>query len=136
LREAFYALDQIAGELSNNYPAGALRTTLEKVMTDKPKYWKDYYRGSKAEMHLLRHFSYSDRIRYYWNDPEVLKALERLFSAIDGVQIPETLVSQYMPQLYPSVALGTMSKFGRDLVLASVRTAIAPYTEACQPNVK
>lgn len=136
LREAFYALDQIAGELSTDYKAGTLRSTLEKIMMDEPKYWKDYYRGSKTETHLLRHFSYSDRIRYYWNDPEALKALDQLLKAVEGVQIPETLVSQYMPKIYPSIALGTSSNLGRDLVIASVRTAIAPYTAACRPSTQ
>ncbi|ASJ73722.1 D-tagatose-1,6-bisphosphate aldolase subunit GatZ [Granulosicoccus antarcticus IMCC3135] len=136
LREAYYALDQIAGELSTDYQAGALRASLEQLMIRKPEYWEDYYRGSETHKHLLRHFSYSDRIRYYWTDPDALKAVEQLFQTLEGVQIPETLVSQYLPQLYRSVALGTASSLGRDLVLANVRTAIAPYTAACQPDNK
>lgn len=132
LREALYALDQIAGEMNTDYNSGSLRTALEDAMTDDPKYWQDYYRGSEAEQKRLRHFSYSDRIRYYWTAPEATQAVDRLFRALEGTQIPETLISQYMPHLYPSVAARKTPSFGRDLALASVRFALAPYTQACQ----
>lgn len=134
LREAYYALDQIAGELSIDYLAGTLRATLEQIMTREPRHWEDYYHGSETEKQLLRHFSYSDRIRYYWSHQDAVKAVDQLFKALDSVQIPETLVSQYMPQLYQAVASGTTPNTARDLALANVRTAIAPYSAACQPH--
>ena len=37
---------------------------------------------------ILRHYSYSDRIRYYWPEPEAVMAIDRLFDRLDGVTIP------------------------------------------------
>jgi len=48
-------------------------------------------------VHLKRHFSYSDRIRYYWNTAEATAAVDRLMNSLVGITIPETLVSQYLP---------------------------------------
>jgi hypothetical protein len=42
---------------------------MEAVMLAAPKNWDKYYHGTDAERALQRHFSYSDRIRYYWPRP-------------------------------------------------------------------
>lgn len=132
LREAYYGLDQIAGIICEGYAAGTLLAKMEQIMLDKPVYWQDYYEGSEAEKYVQRHYSYSDRIRYYWTDDDALKAVAALFEALDGVEIAETLVSQYLPRQYAQVALGNEGINAKGLVIAAIRTALAAYSEACR----
>ena len=66
LREALYGLDLIASDLLPDYGDRPLMRTMEALMLDRPKDWSRHYDGDEAEKRLLRHFSLSDRIRYYW----------------------------------------------------------------------
>jgi len=64
MREGLYALDQIAGALSPEWCEHSLIAEMEKEMIANPGYWQPYYRGEPDRQRVLRHFSYSDRIRY------------------------------------------------------------------------
>ena len=66
MREALYGLDNIARECDPSWGDNALEPEMERIMLAEPKYWLDYYRGAPEQQRLLRHYSYSDRIRYYW----------------------------------------------------------------------
>jgi D-tagatose-1,6-bisphosphate aldolase subunit GatZ/KbaZ len=97
LREALYALDLIASDLLPEYGQRPLYTTMEKLMSAQPNYWKGHYEGNDAERRLLRHYSFSDRIRYYWVAPEAKAAAECLMDALSGVSVPVTLFRQHLP---------------------------------------
>ena len=88
LREALYGLDQIAAVLDPAFSEGGLMTSLERLMTREPGNWKKYYHGDPAEQRIQRHFSYSDRIRYYWPHAEAARAVERLLSFFERRTIP------------------------------------------------
>ena len=118
LRQALYGLDAIAEELFPGRRPRRLRDTMEAVMLDAPRNWDRYYHGSEAEQALQRHFSYSDRIRYYWPQPEAEQAVTELFALLDGIDLPETLVAQYLGGLYPEVRAGRLPSRARDLALA------------------
>lgn len=91
-REAVFALAEIESEL---VPASSgLKQIIAKRMDDNDGYWRDYYQGTDTETALLRSYSYSDRIRYYWADPVVSAALDKMLENLRGVRISETLVSQ------------------------------------------
>ncbi len=126
LREALYGLAAIAGELRLE-PGEPLPLVMERLMLTDPAHWRSHYPGSLAEQYLQRHYSYSDRIRYYWTHPEAVAAVDRLFAALDAVSIPETLVSQYLGRLYPAVASGHLAPEPRALCLAAIDQALAPY---------
>lgn len=129
LREALYGLEAIADTLLG---AGgeSLRATMERLMLADPQYWQSHYPGTPEEQRLQRHFSYSDRIRYYWTQAEAVAAVERLLARLEGVAIPQTLVSQYLARLYPAVAEGRLLPQARELCLAAVELALAPYRAA------
>jgi D-tagatose-1,6-bisphosphate aldolase subunit GatZ/KbaZ len=128
LREALYGLDAIAAALA---PAKAsLQEDMERLMVEKPGHWKSHYPGSAEEQRLQRHFSYSDRIRYYWPDPAAVAAVARLMDRLDGHAIPETLISQYLARLYPAVVAGKIAAEPRALCLAAVDRALDPYYTA------
>ncbi|WP_029620891.1 D-tagatose-bisphosphate aldolase, class II, non-catalytic subunit [Pseudorhizobium marinum] len=131
LREALYGLDQIAGILVPSYTGGALMRSMEASMLAAPKNWAGYYPGSDEEKFVQRHFSYSDRIRYYWNLPEAQRAVEALFEALGERDLPETLVSQYLAGVYDDVSAARLKPTARNLVIASIRKALAPYSAAC-----
>lgn len=141
LREALYGLDCIAALLAPQADgdAGGLRAAMEALMTSEPGYWKDYYHGGANQLLVQRHFSYSDRIRYYWSHPRAVAAVDDLFARLEGVEIPETLVSQFLAPLYPLVSAGRVAARARELCIAAVRHALAPYSEAtragCAPAV-
>ncbi|MDR3493233.1 MAG: D-tagatose-bisphosphate aldolase, class II, non-catalytic subunit [Ancalomicrobiaceae bacterium] len=131
LREALYGLDHIAEILFPGRRAATLAATLEAVMLQQPSHWSKYCSGAADEQRLQRHYSYSDRIRYYWPDPKVDAAVAELFRLLDGVSIPETLISAYLHACYDAVRRGTLRPQGRDLVLAMVDAVLVPYFSAC-----
>ncbi len=133
LREALYGLDAIADILSGDKGAGRLAATMEEIMLAQPDHWAGHYSGTSREQRLQRHFSYSDRIRYYWPDARATQAVDRLLARLPGT-IPETLVSQYLARLYPDVVEKRVAAKARDLCLAAVDAALAPYAAATAPR--
>ncbi len=130
LREAFYGLDAIAAELAGTPFDDSVERTMEQVMLKEPRHWQSHYAGTADEQRLQRHFSYSDRIRYYWPDAKAAASVERLFGRLNDRDIPETLVSQYLGRLIPQVVTGTLAPKARDLCLAAIDGALAPYSFA------
>ncbi|NEI71717.1 D-tagatose-bisphosphate aldolase, class II, non-catalytic subunit [Rhizobium lusitanum] len=129
LREALYGLDAIATVLGGEILPDSIYATMEAIMLENPGHWSSHYGGSAREQRLQRHFSYSDRIRYYWPDERAAAAVQALFTRFDG-NIPETLVSQYLGRVYPAVIAGTVLPRPRDLCLAAIDAALAPYSTA------
>ena len=133
LREAFYGLDLIANVLFPEKRRETLAAVIERIMTADPRNWEKYYDGSPEERRLQRHFSYSDRMRYYWPHPEVTAAVDALFSILQGVAIPETMISQYLQGLYPRVRRAKIKPEAKTLAIAAVDTVLEDYFEACRP---
>jgi D-tagatose-1,6-bisphosphate aldolase subunit GatZ/KbaZ len=131
LREAFYGLDHIADVLDPRPQRQALRDAMEALMLAEPDQWRRYYDGEGAALAAQRHFSYSDRIRYYWPRPGAQAAVDALMARLGGDEIPATLVSQYLPRLWDGVRDGRIRPLARDLCVASVRAALDPYSAAC-----
>lgn len=132
LREAFYGLDRVADFLFPGKRRETLLDTVERVLTAEPKNWEKYYHGTADEQRLQRHFSYSDRIRYYWPHPDINAAVSELFTILDGVEIPETLISQYLQASYTAVREGRVKPQAEALALAAVDHVLEDYFEACR----
>lgn len=131
LREAFYGLDHIAEVLFAGRREETLAQTFERVMLAHPDNWARYYFGTPDEQRLQRHFSYSDRIRYYWPQPEIARAVDRLLALFDGVTIPETLISQYLRGIYEGVRSGKVRPEARALAIAMIDLVLEDYYNAC-----
>lgn len=131
MREALYGLDCIARVLHPSPTDDGLPTAMEALMLREPGNWRKYYQGSSDEVRLQRHFSFSDRIRYYWPHPEAQAAVDRLFAKLGDRPIPEPLISQYLGGLYPEVVDGSLSARPRDLVLGAVLQVLRRYDHAC-----
>ncbi len=128
LREALYGLDHIAAVLDGGRPE--LQQAMEVLMLEKPEYWRKYYHGDDDAQRLQRHFSYSDRIRYYWPDPSAAAAVQRLRHRLADRAVPETLVSQYLAALYPAVAAGHVAAEPSALLIAAVQRVLTIYRDA------
>jgi tagatose-1,6-bisphosphate aldolase non-catalytic subunit AgaZ/GatZ len=131
LREALYGLDCIARVLDPGSTGDDLPAAMEALMLKEPENWRKYYQGDADKLRLQRHFSFSDRIRYYWPHPEAQAAVDRLFAKLGDKLIPEPLVSQYLGGLYHEVADGSLSARPRELVLGAVLQVLRRYDQAC-----
>lgn len=98
LREALYALDLIATELVPGYADRPLQKQMERLMLTDPLHWERHYSSKEARRQFLRHYSLSDRIRYYWAKPAAQAVVRNLVSALDGVCVPLPLMWQYLPR--------------------------------------
>lgn len=130
LREALYGLDRIADEILPDR-GEPLRDAMERLMLDKPGHWARYYHGTDEHQRLQRHYSYSDRIRYYWTDPRAQAAVDRLLSALGTTPLPKPLISQFLGAAWPEVMDGRTAPTAPALLRAAVARALAPYFAAC-----
>lgn len=131
LREALFALAHVEAELLPEAKRSWLREVVEERMTASPEQWAGYYEGDDVTRRLARRYSFSDRLRYYWPDPEIEAAQERLLANLAAVTIPLPLISQYLPRQYDRVAAGDLAADPRSLVVDRVRDALRPYAHAC-----
>ena len=134
MREALFALAAIEDELVAEGDRSDLLSVIEHRMREEPGYWEGYYSGGPAARRLLRRYSYSDRIRYYWSYPDVEDARKRLFSNLAAREIPQTLLSQYLPRQYERVRRGGLSREPEALVFDRIRDTLQDYAVACKPE--
>lgn len=136
MREALFALAQIEDELVPAAKRSALVDVIERRMLANPGYWVSYYSGDMDEQRIARRYSYSDRLRYYWPDPEVEESEARLYANLASRDIPLPLIAQFLPDQYERVRAGELSPTPRALVIDKIRDALRPYAAACFPGVR
>ena len=131
LREALYGLSHIADVLGagplarkpaggdGTHHAGRARTIGSK-----------YYPGTPDEQRVERHFSFSDRIRYYWPDAGAQRATQTLLEALGDREIPRTLIGQYLGQLDAAVAAGRVKPTAHELLIGSITRVLDIYAGA------
>jgi len=132
LREALYAMADIEAEIVGQGERSNLRKVVESVMLGKPANWEKYYHGDEREQRLLRAYSYSDRVRYYWADPQVDAAAQKLIANLGAAPIPENLLSRYLPGQYWEARRGAIDGSPMSLVQSKVREVIGMYAAACR----
>jgi D-tagatose-1,6-bisphosphate aldolase subunit GatZ/KbaZ len=131
LRETLYSLAAIERELMPEAERSNLVETMESTMLAHPSDWRKYYRGSSDEQRLLRIYSYSDRIRYYWRFPEVEASVARLIENLKRTAMPETLLSQYCPRQYDEIRAGRLANDPKAIAIANIRAVLGNYSRAC-----
>ena len=133
-REGLFALENIEREWLSGRAGvelSGLRGVMESVMLRQPVHWASYYRGDEAERRLSRSFSFSDRIRYYWPQPEAETAVARLISNLSASPIPLSLVAQYLPVQYNLLRQGSLGRGPRDLITHKILAVLDAYAGAC-----
>lgn len=136
LREGLFALNYIENEIFKYNPdieLSKLIDTLESSMVRNPNNWKQHYHGSGQKIKYARKFSYSDRCRYYLPVDEVKEALDRLIGNLKTVDIPLTLISQFMPVQYRKIMANHLKNDPEALLKDSVVNCIDDYMYAVTP---
>lgn len=133
-REAVLALSAIERELLETKPSCRLsqvREALEAAMLRDPSQWQAYYHGGEEEVRRDLTYGYSDRCRYYWNEPTVQDELARLLDNLSGRPIPMTLLSQYLPAEYEAVRAGRIQPIPTQMIQEHIRRVLRIYAAAC-----
>ncbi len=133
-REVLFALEIIENEL---FEAGVitnksgLSDVVDDVMVNNPGNWNKYYLGNDKEKWLKRRYSFSDRVRYYWGEEKLQAAVKILIQNLKLVDIPITLLSQYLPAVFDAVQYGKISKNPESIINYYVQEVVAIYARAC-----
>jgi D-tagatose-1,6-bisphosphate aldolase subunit GatZ/KbaZ len=128
-REAVYSLAEIEQLLCKN--PSRIQEEMEALMLADPGHWIKHYSGDSRAQKLARHFSFSDRIRYYWNTPRAKEAFNRLMSNLGETPLPLTLISQYFPAEWVEVRNGELPNTARNLLLRRITRVLDNYHYAC-----
>jgi D-tagatose-1,6-bisphosphate aldolase subunit GatZ/KbaZ len=131
LREAVFALARIEEEWIAGERSSEIRTVIERVMVEHPENWKAYYHGDESQVRFARAYSLSDRIRYYWPNAEISKALIRLIDNLRDSPAPLPLVAQYLPRQAEAIRAGAICNNPVAIIHHKVRESLARYAEAC-----
>ncbi len=133
LRESLFALSYIEDELlkfKKGMKSSGLIETIENVMKKNPKHWENYYDGTEEEIYISMRYSYSDRIRYYWTNSTIEDAVTRLINNLETVEIPDTLISQFLPKQYLQIREGKIKKKPEDLINNKISEVLSIYYSA------
>jgi D-tagatose-1,6-bisphosphate aldolase subunit GatZ/KbaZ len=128
LREVLYALDLIASDVLPDYGERPLMQAMEATMRAAPTHWARHYAGSAAEKRVLRHYSLSDRIRYYWPAETAQAAVAHLTSALSGQRIPAPLFRQHLPS---ALHLADRPLDVQAALVGHIGQSLAAYSRAC-----
>jgi D-tagatose-1,6-bisphosphate aldolase subunit GatZ/KbaZ len=130
-REAVYALAAIESELIEEENRSRLIENLESVMLKESNHWRKHYQGTEQEKKLKRKFSFSDRVRYYWPEPGVQTALQKLFDNLNIEDLPLSLVSQFLPEQYEAIRNEGLNNSARSMITHKITCVLRDYFSAC-----
>lgn len=133
-REAVFGLAMIEEELLHrncDFRLSNIIQTISLEMDRKPDQWKSYATLSNFDIELSKLYGFSDRVRYFWNTPEVIKSLSRLFHNLENLSIPLSLLSQFLPLQYYKVRDYKLKNTPRDLIKDHIIDSIDNYSFAC-----
>jgi D-tagatose-1,6-bisphosphate aldolase subunit GatZ/KbaZ len=108
-----------------------VREALERAMIENPEYWQDYYQGDEGALRFARQFSYSDRARYYWAQPRVAAALERLLANLTTYPAPDAVLRKYLPRQAELVRQGQLEIGSASLIRNKIQEVLEVYAKAC-----
>ncbi|HET7269151.1 MAG TPA: D-tagatose-bisphosphate aldolase, class II, non-catalytic subunit [Oleiagrimonas sp.] len=135
LREALWALDAIEREwIADATRHSHLREVALERMREQPGYWQRYYPGEGHALTVDLQYSLSDRIRYYWPDPAIEQARQRLFDNLRAEPPPLPLISQFLPRALPALRSGEAAPDPLSLTIAHISASLADYYHACHDN--
>lgn len=130
LREGLFALakmeEALAPQFAELCPSDYINV-MEAVMMENDGNWRKYYHGDAAKQAFKRKYSYSDRCRYYLPDERLKAAESTLLANLNAMQIPFSLLSQYMPIQYTKVREGKLTNTAEALLGDRIENCIDEY---------
>ena len=138
LREGLFALNIIENELFGHRDKNLSRfiDVLDEAMVNKPENWKKYYHGSEEEIRLSRKYSLFDRCRYYLDSKEVKESIKLMISNLRSVEIPLSLISQFMPLQYRKIRCGDLINDPEEMLKDRIKNCLDDYVYAVSPVSK
>ena len=133
-REAVLALSAIERELFGKTSArrvSQVREALDAAMLRDPAHWRSYYHGDEDQVSRDRIYAFSDRCRYYWNQPAIQQEIARLLDNVSAEAIPLTLISQYLPLEYEAIRTGELPAAPKRMIQYHIRRVLRVYSDAC-----
>jgi len=129
LREALFALAHIEEELGIGQ-ASDFRSILDSAMLARPGDWLGHYHGTEKELAIKRKYSLSDRCRYYLSDEAVRLGIAKLVGNINSNNVPEALISQYLPTALRRLRDAGAQYSAENLLKSRVKDCIDDYLYA------
>jgi D-tagatose-1,6-bisphosphate aldolase subunit GatZ/KbaZ len=131
MREAIFGLARIEEEWIAGEQHSNIRAIIERVMIENPGNWKAYYHGEEQPVRVARAYSLSDRIRYYWPNADISKALALLIKNLEENPAPLALVAQYLPRQAEAIRVRIIRNNPTAMIHHKIRESLSRYAEAC-----
>jgi D-tagatose-1,6-bisphosphate aldolase subunit GatZ/KbaZ len=131
MREAIFGLARIEDEWIAGDQRSNIRAIIERVMIENPGNWKAYYHGEEHPVRVARAYSLSDRIRYYWPNAEISKALALLIQNLEENPAPLPLVAQYLPRQAEAIRARAIRNDPTAMIHHKIGKSLSRYAEAC-----
>ncbi len=131
VREALFALCAIERALLPRRERAHLEAVCDRVMLDRPAHWQRHCGADGTVGRAARLYGFSDRIRYYWSDPDVGAAVETLYGNLSAMAIPLPLIAQYLPRQVEAVRAGALDPSPANLILDQALRVTQKYAQAC-----
>lgn len=141
LREAVFLLALIEEQLLTLHPSrrpSLIVEALDTAMRANPVHWKSHYSAEERQAAFSRKYSLLDRIRYYWNVPEVEKSLSLLIENLRAMSIPGSLLGEFLPGQYVRVRAGALANDPEAIIRDRIMDVLRDYSRAvgnsCAPR--
>jgi D-tagatose-1,6-bisphosphate aldolase subunit GatZ/KbaZ len=129
-REAAFALAQVEDELLPASQRSRLVQVLDEVMLKKPEHWVKHYHGTEQQIAHARKYSLSDRIRYYWAEPEVQAAFVQMLAILWEKPLPLQLLERHLPGIALAIREDRFPNTAEAILLESVSVVLRQYRQA------
>lgn len=133
-REALFSLEKIEQDLlekKENVELSDLKNVVDKLMKEQNIYWKKYYLGDLKQQAIAREYSYSDRVRYYWTNENVQKAIQKLYKNLNKIEIHSPLISMYFSNIYTKYDQDDVVFTADKIVELKIFNILNKYHAAC-----
>ena len=131
LREALFLLSDIERALIPDEKCSDFLNIVVSSMNNNTTYWEKYYSDNQPQQSIDMQFSLSDRIRYYWSDESISHAVSVMIDNLSKVNIPLTLLSQYLPKQFDAVVSSEIKNNPKEIILNKIMEVTEVYNQAC-----
>lgn len=126
-RSSLFKLELIERELVEEGKRSHFRKVLDQAMKENPSNWEKYYGGTETQKSFARAFSFSDRCRYYLNNPLVQASRDALFSNLANNPLPDCLLASLFPAQYRKIRDGVLDSSAPSVLYDSIGEVIDDY---------